>query len=55
MQIRPWEPSCFAVMKGWTDREDITKQIAAFCTFVNVPKSFDYIAVWKLDITSNLT
>jgi hypothetical protein len=37
------------------DIEDITKQLAAFCTFANMPKSFDYIAVWKLDTTADLT
>jgi len=55
MKIHPWKPSCSVVMKGWTDREDIMKQIAASCTFANVPKSFDYIAVWNLDTTANLT
>jgi len=40
-------------MDRWT--EDITKQIAAFCAFANMPKSFDYIAVGKLDTTANLT
>jgi hypothetical protein len=26
---------------------------SCFCTSANVPKSFDYITVWKLDITAN--
>jgi hypothetical protein len=38
----------------WMNREDIMKQIAAFCTFANAPKSFDNIAVWNLDTTTNL-
>ena len=55
MKIHPGEPSCSAVMKGWTDREDIMKQTAAFCTSADVHKSFDYMALWKLDTTANLT
>jgi hypothetical protein len=38
----------------WMNREDIMKQIAAFCTIANAPKRFDYIAVWNLDTTANL-
>jgi hypothetical protein len=38
----------------WMNREDIMKQIAAFCTFANAPKSFDHIAVWNQDTTTNL-
>ena len=48
-----WEPSS-VVTNRWTDRKDITKQTATFYTFANVPKSFDCIAVWKLDTTVNL-
>jgi hypothetical protein len=54
MKIRPWEPSCSVVTKGWTDSKDIMKQIATFCTFANAPRIFDYFAVLKLDTTANL-